>query len=189
MHTCRLIPDDTKIAFVRYRYVAYVVSALLVLMSCLLLPTKGLNYGIDFRGGILIEVGMPPPAADVGAMRAALSGLGLGEVALQTIGGEQNVMIRLERQEGGEDAQHQAVAAIKQALGERFGQEVDYRRIETVGAKVSADLLRSGVEAAVLALLAILAYVWFRFEWRFRGSSSATIGLSLLQRRQGGRLP
>ncbi|MEZ5934719.1 MAG: protein translocase subunit SecF [Alphaproteobacteria bacterium] len=166
MRTFRFIPDITHIAFVRYRFAAYVFSGLLVLMSCLLLPTKGLNYGIDFRGGVLIEVGMPQ-AADVAAMRATLGALGLGDVALQTFGDEQNVMIRIERQAGGEEAQHQAVAAVKQALAERFGQEIDYRRVESVGAKVSADLLRSGIEAAVFALLAILAYVWFRFEWQF----------------------
>jgi preprotein translocase subunit SecF len=163
----RLIPDGKQIAFVRYRYLAYAFSLALVLMSCLLLPTKGLNYGIDFQGGILIEVGMPPPAADVGAMRSTLSGLGLGEVALQTIGNDHNVMIRIERQSGGEEAAHQAVARVKQALAERFGQDIDYRRVEAVGAKVSTELLRSGTEAAVFAMLAILAYVWFRFEWQF----------------------
>lgn len=167
MHAFRLISDDTRIAFVRYRYLAYIVSIALVLLSCLLLPTKGLNYGIDFRGGILIEVGMPPPSADIAAMRSALNGLGLGEVALQTIGNDQNVMIRIERQTGGEEAEHRAVTEVKQALAERFGQNIDYRRVEAVGAKVSADLLRSGTEAAVLAVIAILAYLWFRFEWQF----------------------
>jgi preprotein translocase subunit SecF len=96
-----------------------------------------------------------------------LTGLGLGEVALQTIGGEQNVMIRIERQSGGAEAEHQAVALVKQALAERFGQDIDYRRVEAVGAKVSAELLRSGIEASVFALFAILVYVWFRFEWQF----------------------
>ena len=88
MRSFRLIPDGTHIAFVRYRYPAYVFSIILVLLSCVLLPTKGLNYGIDFRGGILVEVGMPPPAADVAAMRSTLNNLGLGEVALQTIGND-----------------------------------------------------------------------------------------------------
>ena len=166
MQSFRFIPDDTHIAFVRHRYAAYVFSIALVLMSCLLLPTKGLNYGIDFQGGILIEVGMPEPA-DGAAMRQALGQLDLGDVALQTIGEERNVMIRIERQAGGEEAQHQAVALVKQALAERFGQEIDYRRVESVGAKVSGELLRSGIEASVFALFAILVYVWFRFEWQF----------------------
>ncbi len=73
----------------------------------------------------------------------------------------------LPRQTGGEEAEHRAVAAVKQALIERFGQEVEYRRVEAVGAKVSAELLRSGTQAAVLAVIAILAYLWFRFEWQF----------------------
>lgn len=167
MLSFRLIPDDTHIAFVRYRHIAYICSILLVLLSCVLLPTKGLNYGIDFRGGILIEAAMPPPAADVAAMRGALNGLGLGEVALQTIGGQRTVMIRIERQNGGEAAEHRAVQAVKTTLGERFGQEIDYRRIEAVGAKVSGELLRSGVIASTLAVAAILAYLWFRFEWQY----------------------
>ena len=85
MRSFRLVPDDTQFAFVRYRYWAYASSALLVMLTLILLPTKGLNFGIDFRGGLLIEVGMPGPA-DLAAMRSTLGNLGLGEVALQEFG-------------------------------------------------------------------------------------------------------
>jgi preprotein translocase SecF subunit len=166
MRSFRLIPDDTHIPFVRYQYWAYAFSGALVLLTLILLPTKGLNFGIDFRGGILIEVGMPGPA-DLGAMRAALGSLGLGEVALQEFGGPENVLIRVEQQPGGEAGQAAAVEKVKTALADRFGADVSYRRIEFVGPKVSEDLLWNGTQATVYALIAILAYVWFRFEWQF----------------------
>jgi preprotein translocase subunit SecF len=167
MRTFRLIPDDTRIPFVRYRYWAYAFSGALVLLTLILLPTKGLNLGIDFQGGILIEAGMPGPAADLATMRSTLQDLGLGEIALQEFGGPANVLIRVQRQEGGEQGQLAAVNKVKSALSERFGQDVSYRRVEFVGPKVSEDLLWAGTQATVYALIAILVYVWFRFEWQF----------------------
>jgi preprotein translocase SecF subunit len=166
MRGFRLIPDDTKIPFVRYQYWAYAFSGALILLTLILVPTKGLNFGIDFQGGILIEVGMPGPA-DLAAMRSTLGDLGLGEVALQEFGGPENVLIRIERQRGGEAGQLAAVERVKAAFAKRFGAEIDYRRVEFVGPKVSEDLLWAGTQATVYALIAILAYVWFRFEWQF----------------------
>jgi preprotein translocase subunit SecF len=167
MRSFRLIPDDTRIPFVRYRHWAYAFSSALVLLTLILLPTKGLNLGIDFQGGILIEAGMPGPAADLATMRSTLQDLGLGEIALQEFGGPANVLIRVQRQEGGEQGQLAAVNKVKSALSERFGQDVSYRRVEFVGPKVSEDLLWAGTQATVYALIAILVYVWFRFEWQF----------------------
>jgi preprotein translocase SecF subunit len=163
----RLIPDDTRIPFVRYQYWAYAISGALVLLTLILLPTKGLNFGIDFRGGILIEVGMPGPAADLAAMRSTLGSLGLGEIALQEFGGPANVLIRVERQAGGEAGQLAAVDQVKAALAERFGDGISYRRVEFVGPKVSADLLWASAQAMLYATIAILIYIWFRFEWQF----------------------
>jgi preprotein translocase SecF subunit len=167
MRSFRLIPDDTRIPFVRYQYWAYAFSSALVLLTLILLPTKGLNLGIDFQGGIMMEVGMPGPAADIAAMRSTLGTLDLGEVALQEFGSPENVLIRIERQEGGEQGQLAAVNKVKAALGERFGEDISYRRVEFVGPKVSADLLWASAQATVYATLAILAYLWFRFEWQF----------------------
>jgi preprotein translocase subunit SecF len=167
MRSFRLIPDDTRIPFVRYQYWAYAFSCALVLATLVLLPTRGLNFGIDFRGGLLIEVGMPGEAADLAAMRSTLGNLGLGEVALQEFGRPDDILIRVERQEGGEEAQRVAVERVRAALAERFGSDISYRRVEFVGPKVSADLLWSGIQATGYAILAILAYVWFRFEWQF----------------------
>jgi preprotein translocase SecF subunit len=167
MRSFRLIPDDTQIPFVRYRYWAYCFSGALVLLTLILLPTKGLNLGIDFRGGILIEVGMPSAAPDLAAMRSTLGDLGLGEVALQEFGTPSDILIRVEHQAGGEEGQLAAVNEVKAALGERFGKDISYRRVEFVGPKVSEDLLWAGTQATVCALIAILVYIWFRFEWQF----------------------
>ena len=167
MRAFRLIPDDTHIHFMRYEYWAYAFSGALILLTLILVPLKGLNFGIDFRGGILIEVRMPGAAADLGAMRATLGGLGLGEVALQEFGQPSDVLIRVQRQEGGEEAQQAAVAAVRAALAERFGEDISYRRVEFVGPKVSSELFWAGTQALVYSLIAILAYIWFRFEWQY----------------------
>jgi preprotein translocase SecF subunit len=163
----RFIPDSTAIPFLRFEYLGYAISAALVLASLVLLPSKGLNLGIDFRGGILIEVRMPGQAADLGTMRVTLDGLGLGEVALQEFGEPTDVLIRMERQAGDEEAQLAAVDRVKAALAAQFGEDISYRRIEFVGPKVSQELFWAGAQAVIYALIAILAYVWFRFEWQF----------------------
>jgi preprotein translocase SecF subunit len=166
MHGFRLIPDRPRLHFVRYRYWAYAFSAALVVLTLILLPTRGLNEGIDFQGGVMIEVGMPQ-APDLATMRAALGGLGLGEVALQEFGNPTDILIRIEHQAGGEQAQLAAVDLVKATLAEQFGDEISYRRVEVVGPKVSEDLFWSSAWALGLALLAIMVYVWFRFEWQF----------------------
>jgi preprotein translocase SecF subunit len=163
----RLVPADPRLHFVRYQNWAYAFSGALVILTLILLPTRGLNMGIDFQGGILIEVGMPTAAPDLASMRAALDGLGLGEVALQEFGSPSDILIRIERQAGGEQAQLAAVDQVKAVLQKEFGDDVSYRRVEMVGPKVSADLLGSSTWALGLALLAILAYIWFRFEWQY----------------------
>jgi preprotein translocase SecF subunit len=167
MLSFRFIPDRTAIPFLRYERLGYAISAALILLSLVLLPIKGLNFGIDFRGGILIEVRMPGQAADLGAMRAALGGLGLGEVALQEFGEPTDVLIRIERQSGDEEAQLAAVDRVKATLAEQFGEDISYRRVEFVGPKVSQELFWAGAQAILFALIAILAYIWFRFEWQF----------------------
>jgi len=171
----RLIPSDTSIPFMRFRKVGYAISAVLVLASLVLLPTKGLNLGIDFRGGTLIEVRMPGAAADLGAMRATLGGLGLGEVALQEFGAPDDVLIRIERQSGDDQAQQAAVGVVREALNAQFGEDIDYRRVEFVGPKVSEELFQAGALAVLFALIALLAYIWFRFEWQFSVGAIAAL--------------
>ncbi len=162
MRLISLVPTNTKINFLRVRKIAAVFSLLLCVGSAGLFFTKGLNFGIDFRGGILIEVRTEGPA-DISKLRASLSDLGLGEVQLQEFGQASDVLIRIERQPGGEKAQLVAVEKAKKALGD----EVNYRRTEFVGPKVGGELIEAGITAVVLALGAMLVYIWFRFEWQF----------------------
>ena len=161
----RFVPQHTEIKFLRLRSAAFLLSAVLGAASVVLLFTAGLNFGIDFRGGILIEA-RTVDAADIGVMRRAVSGLGLGDVSLQEFGDPRDVLIQVEEQPGGEQAQTVAVDAVKAALALEIG-EVEYRRVEFVGPKVSAELIRDGVLALGLALLAMMVYIWLRFEWQF----------------------
>ncbi len=161
-HPLHLIPPNTKIDFVAKRWLAFGVTILLVLLTVASLSTKGLNLGIDFKGGILIEA-KAPHAVDVSALRAELGLLNLGETSLQEFGGPDSVLIRVQRQEGGEEAQQRAVETVRAKLGAEY----EYRRVEVVGPTVGNELLHAGILATVLAVLAIGVYVGVRFEWQF----------------------
>ena len=162
MRGLNLIPAGTNFPFVARRMAYFVFSAVLVAASLILFAGRGLNYGIDFEGGIMIDVRTQGPA-DIAGMRESLSGLGLGEVALQEFGAPNDVLIRLQKQEGGEKAQGLAVEKVKAALGDG----IEYRRTEFVGPKVSQELFWDGVKAVLAAIFAMLVYIWFRFEWQF----------------------
>ncbi|MPY70195.1 MAG: protein translocase subunit SecF [Alphaproteobacteria bacterium] len=162
MKMVNIIPTGTSVRFMSFRRLAMIFSLLACVASVGFFLTKGLNYGIDFRGGILIEIRTPEPT-ELGPLRAQLNGLGLGEVALQEFGRDTDVLIRIERQQGDAESQAKAVEAVKQALGAG----VSYRRVEFVGPKVSGELIEAGVMAVLLALGAMLMYIWFRFEWQF----------------------
>jgi preprotein translocase subunit SecF len=159
----RIVPDDTKFDFMRFRRISFPISAALSIVAILLYFFHGLNFGIDFVGGTLIEVQSKSGPADLAKMRAALSGLGLGEVQLQEFGGPTDVLIRVAQQPGGEAAQQAAIGKVREALGS----EVDYRRVEVVGPRVSSELLAMSTIGLGLAIFAILIYLWFRFEWQF----------------------
>jgi preprotein translocase SecF subunit len=155
------VPIGTRIDFMRFRRYALMFSAVMCALSIALFAVRGLNFGIDFRGGILIEVRTQGPA-DIGALRGKLEGLGLG-AQLQGFGADTDVLIRIQRQDEGEGAQEAVVKRVRDALGSG----VEYRRVESVGPKVSGELIEAGTEAVILALLAMLIYIWFRFEWQF----------------------
>ncbi|MEC7650309.1 MAG: protein translocase subunit SecF [Pseudomonadota bacterium] len=138
-------------------------SGVLVAVSIALFTLVGLNLGIDFRGGILIEARNSAGAADIGSIRSDLNRLGLGDISIQGFGSETDVLVRVQRQEGDESAQIAAIKAITDALGEDY----DIRRTEFVGPTVGAELAEKGVLAVICALLAIMVYIWFRFEWQF----------------------
>jgi preprotein translocase SecF subunit len=174
MRTLRLVPDNTRIPFFRYRWIAFVWSLVVLVGAIGLVATKGLNFGIDFRGGILIEV-QTPTDADLALMRSTLRGLGLGEVSLQTAGSDREVMIRLEQQQGGQEAQTRAVELIKEALAQRLGDGLVWQRAEFVGPKVSSELLRNGVYAVLVSFAGVLIYLWFRFEWQYGVAAIASL--------------
>jgi len=161
----RLLPDKTKIPFLQWRKGFFAVSAALAIISVVLLFAKGLNFGIDFEGGILMEIGTEE-SANIGEMRVALSDLELGEVSLQEFGSDTEVLIRIERQ--ADDAADQAaITAVRAALASKYVGELTYRRTERVGAKVGAELIQAGAIAMVLAIALMLVYIWFRFELPF----------------------
>lgn len=166
MKRFRLVPDGTRIPFFRFRWIAFGWSLLVLVGTIVLVATVGLNFGVDFKGGMLIEIRTPAPA-DLGAMRARLGDLGLGEVSLQDAGSDRDVMIRVAQPEGGADAARAAIERIRGALDSLAGPEIDYRRSEFVGPKVSQELLFGGMMAVGISLLGVLAYLWFRFEWQY----------------------
>jgi preprotein translocase subunit SecF len=136
---------------------------LLSIVAITLYFTHGLNFGIDFRGGTLIEIQQKSGPADLASLRATLGALGLGDIQLQQFGGASDVLIRVAEQPGGDPAQQAAVAKVRGALGDG----VDYRRVEVVGPRVSGELLAYGTVGLMLAIVGILIYLWFRFEWQF----------------------
>jgi SecD/SecF fusion protein len=173
----RLIPEGTRIAFMRARFLGLALSAAISLASLALFVAPGLNYGVDFRGGIQLELRSDPPT-DLAALRAQLAGLGLGEVALQELGDATTTLVRVERQPGDDAAQSAAVARIRAAVtaadsGARF------ERVEIVGPRVSGELAANGIWAVVLASLAMLGYIWLRFEWPFAVGAIATLVLDV----------
>src|SRR5256886_2813181 len=159
----RIVPDDTKFDFMRFRRISFPVSAILSIVAIVLFFHPGLNLGIDFVGGTLLEVQAKSGQADLAKMRATLTSLTLGDVQLQQFGGPADVLIRVAQQPGGEQAQQAAVEKVKAALGS----DVEYRRIEVVGPRVSSELLSYGTIGIIVAILSILIYLWFRFEWQF----------------------
>ena len=163
LNLIRYIPVEPKVDFLSFRKVFAVFSLCLILASITMFLIQGLNFGVDFRGGILIEARTDGPA-DIAELRSSLRGLDLGEVTLQAFGEPTDVLINIQRQDGDEKAQLAAITTVKEALGDVV---VEYRRTEFVGPKVGEELKRAGFLATLLSLLAIGVYIWFRFEWQF----------------------
>ncbi|MET0671637.1 MAG: protein translocase subunit SecF [Xanthobacteraceae bacterium] len=147
----------------RFRHISFPLSAVMSILAIALYFTHGLNFGIDFVGGTLMEVQSKSGPADLSDMRTKLNALNFGDVQLQQFGGPNDVLIRVPQQPGGEEAQQQAVQKVRATLGDA----VDYRRVEVVGPRVSSELLSYGTLGVMLAIIGILLYLWFRFEWQF----------------------
>src|SRR6201989_1848646 len=162
--TFRLGRDGTKIQFMRGRIAGLVVSALLSSASVVLFFYPGLNLGIDFSGGVVMEVRTPGPA-DFGQIRTALAAEHIPEQGVQQFGDPSEVLIRLGAQSS-EAAVQEAVGRVRAAL-EKAVPGIKVLRTDAVGASVSAELFRNGLLALGISLIMIMAYIWFRFEWQF----------------------
>ena len=165
---------NSKIKFLSLRKPAFILSSVLIICSVLIYSFKGLNFGIDFRGGTLIEV-ETSESENLSNLRSILNNLELGDIQVQEFGSAKNILIRVEQQVGGDQVQQNVVNIVKTALNTSLSSDVNFRRTEVVGPKVSSELIKAGVIAIVVAVFAMLVYIWFRFEWQF--SLGAVIAL------------
>jgi preprotein translocase subunit SecF len=164
MKTLKLVPSKTAIGFVRHHLTAFVLSLAFILGSVATLVGNGLNFGIDFRGGTLIEVSAPENI-DIAALRGRLNAMQLGEVQIQLFGAPNDALIRVAEAPDAVSAQSDLnnVARIRAELEQDF----EIRRVEIVGPQVSRELIESGITAVLVAIASMLIYIWFRFEWQF----------------------
>ncbi len=165
------VTKDTNIDFMKFRKVGYALSVAMVVLSVVCIVVKGFNYGIDFSGGILIEL-KSPEKINMEEVRKQLENVDLDDVNLQSIGeAGDEMMIRAQTKTKDEKEQMAAVNTIKKILGTEY----EYRRVELVGPQVGGELKKAGMIASIIAVLAISLYIWFRFEWQF--ALGAMIGL------------
>ena len=162
MKPLNLVPIKPSINFLIRRQYFFVFSVILLLSSGFFYLFNGLNLGIDFKGGIMLEVRVSS-STNISQMRQGLSNLNLGEIKIQQFGADTDFLIRIQKQEGGEKALQSAIDLVKRTLPN----DIKYRRTEFVGPKVSKELYRDGILAVIFAIIGILAYIWFRFEWQF----------------------
>ena len=140
-----------------------ILSGILIIVSLVFLVFKGLNFGVDFKGGTLIELRTDKSSANITKIRDSFNQMNLGDVSVKNFGNETDFVVKFEKQNSNDP---QFIEEIKIKLSNSIG-TVDFRRVENVGPKVSAELLRSGVIAIALSLAAMLLYIWIRFEWQF----------------------
>jgi preprotein translocase subunit SecF len=160
-----------NINFNKYFKLFNSISGILVIFSLILLFSKGLNYGVDFKGGTLIEMRVTDKQINISSLRSAFSNMNLGDVAIKKFGNDSDYLIKFEKKENNKSLLQDIKNNLKKTIGPGF----EFRRVENVGPKVSAELLRSGLIAIVTALAAMLFYIWIRFEWQF--SVAAIIAL------------
>ncbi len=165
MRLLKLVPDNTNIAFLRFRLPAMLLSILVIFAAIGLVATRGLNFGVDFAGGLMMEVRVAEPVR-IDEMRALVNSARAGNGTLQNFGDDRTVSIRLPLPPGDEAAVQRVVTRIQGIISERYP-GAEFRRVETVSGKVSAELIEKGALAVLLAMVGIAIYIWFRFEWQF----------------------
>jgi preprotein translocase subunit SecF len=167
----KLVPDNTKIDFFRWQFLTFGISTVIAILSVVCLLVMGVNYGIDFKGGTTIRT-ESTQTVDVGAYRQALQPLNLGDVAISEVfdpsfGPEQNVaQVRISAQEGTEAVTEETIAQVEAAL-KAVDPAITFPSVESVGPKVSGELIQTAVYAVLASLIAISIYIWLRFEWQF----------------------
>ena len=166
--------SKSSIDFLKSRYIAFIVSAILIFLSIGLFFLNGLNFGIDFKGGTLIEI-ETQNKIEISQVRSSLNSLSLGDIQVQEFGSDKNLLIRIEQQQGGDQIQQNILEIVKQKLTNDISETINFRRTEVVGPKVSGELIQSGTIAILVAVFAMLIYIWLRFEWQF--SLGAVIAL------------
>ena len=169
-----LIPKETNIPFIKLHKSGYFFSTIIVIASIFFFLFKGLNYGIDFKGGTLVEIGTEN-SVKIEELRLITGNLALGDVQIQKFGTENNFLIRVEERIGGESSQQESIKILKNALAKQIVGNIQYRRVEVVGPKVSSELIQKGTMAVIIAVVTMLIYIWVRFEWQF--SLGAVIAL------------
>jgi len=162
----KLLPNEMKIDFLGKKWGAFVLSAVMIVATVGMLATKGLNFGIDFTGGILIDAQFESQV-DLAKMRPILKNADVGDVSLQTFGKENEVLIRIGQTSGAENDRVAIIAKVKRTLTENFSGNIDYRKVDYVGPKVGGELIKSGALSLILAFAAIMVYIWLRFEWQY----------------------
>ncbi len=172
MNLIHYVPVEPKIDFLGKTKIFYAIALIIVLGSIALFAVRGLNLGVDFRGGTLLEIETTQETADLENLRATLNGLGLGDVTLQEFGAPNVVLINLPRQDGGEEAQEEALNEVRQVLQ---GEVAEYRRTESVGPKVGSELRLAAAVATVLSMLGIMIYVWVRFDLIYGAAALAAL--------------
>ncbi|HEV7327846.1 MAG TPA: protein translocase subunit SecF [Bosea sp. (in: a-proteobacteria)] len=160
MRLLRIVPDNTKFRIVHWRRLAYPFSAAYSVLVLVLFLTVGLNFGIDFRGGTLMEMQAKSGKPDIAQVRQTANSFGFGEVEVQEFGSAGDLSMRFALQPGGEIAQQAVVTKAREA----FSANYEFRRVETVGPRVSGELVQAGTLGVVLAIIGVLIYLWFRFE-------------------------
>lgn len=179
MRKLRLIPDGTQFRFMRHRRSVFSLSITLSILSVIIFFVIGPLYGIDFKGGTLIEMKPESGTIELAEVRSTLAGLDLGDVQVQQVSDlttGTNILVRIQTQEGGEEAQQEAIARVR----DTFEATMEFRRVEIVGPRVSSELAFNGTVAVIVALIGIMIYIWFRFEWQFAIGATITTAHDVL---------
>lgn len=163
MKLLRLVPDNTRFGFMQFRRLSFPLSALMSIVSVVAFLVFGMNVGIDFKGGTVVELQARGDRVNIAQIREVVGKLNFGEIEIQEFGTPRDVMLRVGLQDGGDAAQGQVVVKLRSVLEQTY----EFRRVEVVGPRVSQELVQNGTIGVLLAILVILVYLWFRYEWQF----------------------